>query len=250
MPDAATGRAQPLRSGDGRPAGQSGAAGAARPDRPAQGLRRRRRGPGRDDRRAEGPDAASRRRVRRRTGADRGARRPCAAGSGGRLAGRAERRHPAPAADGQTLSFGDRGGRPVGHGEDLRRRLRRPGQLAGQVAGPARQDHPQGLVRDRAPAGRLPGLRRRVPAPADAEDGGGSHRDARIHRQPRHLEQIRLHPARGVRAEILLHRRHPVQRRRRRAFGRSGASPDKDHDRRRGRGRRSAERRSDRRNPQ
>ncbi|KAK0358723.1 hypothetical protein LTR94_034233, partial [Friedmanniomyces endolithicus] len=105
-------------------------------------------------------------------------------------------------------------------------------------------------VRDRAPAGRLPGLRRGVPAPPEPEDGGGRHRHARIDRQPRHLEQISVDAARGVRAEILLHRRHPVDRRGRFAFRRGRPSPDQGHDRRRGRRRRRFVRRPHRRDPE
>ncbi|CAL1690633.1 RNA polymerase sigma-54 factor 2 [Brevundimonas subvibrioides] len=53
-------------------------------------------------------------------------------------------------------------------------------------------------------------------------------------RQSRHLEQIRLDPARRVRAEVLLHGRDPGHGRRRDPFGRSRPSPDQVDDRPRG----------------
>ena len=60
---------------------------------------------------------------------------------------------------------------------------------------------------------------------ADAAPGRRRDRDARIDRQPRHLEQISQLRARAVRAQIFLHQRDPVVRRRRRGVGRGGEEP-------------------------
>ncbi len=120
--------------------------------------------------------------LRRRAGSDRDPRCSRPRRSGRRVARRAEHRHPAASAGRQALSRLGPGRRAHRDREDLRRRLRSPGQLAGQVAGPARQDHPQGRLRDRAPAGRLPGLRRRAPAAAEPEDRRRRHRHARNQR--------------------------------------------------------------------
>jgi RNA polymerase sigma-54 factor len=69
----------------------------------------------------------------------------------------------------------------------------------------------EGSDRDRKAAGRLLPERSLPSPPAHASDGRGCDRDARIDRQPRHIEQIsRLRPG-PVRAQIFLHQRHSEQ---------------------------------------
>ena len=148
----------------------------------------------------------------------RGARRP--------VERRAELRHPAQGADGPALSRPRL--RPVEDrpGKDLRFRLRGPGQLADEEPRPAGAHDPQGLVRDRPPAGRLPGLWRAAPAAAEPEDRRRRHRHARVHGQPGDLEQVPGHAARRVRDEVLLHLRHRLVRGRRGPFRGKRPRPD------------------------
>jgi RNA polymerase sigma-54 factor len=68
--------------------------------------------------------------------------------------------------------------------------------------------------------------RRRAPAAAEPEDRRRRHRHAREHGQPGDLEQVHRHPARGVRAEVLLHLGHPVVRGRRGPLGRQRPPQD------------------------
>ena len=88
--------------------------------------------------------------------------------------------------------------------QGVARRLRRQRALAGQGARPARADDRQGRERDRQRSRKPSSPRRRRAPPADAGQGRRGDRDARIDRQPGHLEQIsRLRP-RPVRAQIFL----------------------------------------------
>ena len=90
-------------------------------------------------------------------------------------------------------------------GQGLPARVPAERQLAGQEPRPACAHHPARGRGDRAPAGRLPHLRHRPPEAAQPEDGGRRHLDARIDRQPRHLQQVHGDPARHLRAQVLLH---------------------------------------------
>ena len=116
--------------------------------------------------------------------------------------------------------------------EGVPRRLPAERQLADPQPRPARQDHPQGGVRDRAPAGRLPRPRRPAPAAAQPAHRRRRHRHARIDGQPRHRQQIHADAARRVRAALFLHRLDRLGRGRRRAFLGSGARPHPAADRR------------------
>ncbi len=78
------------------------------------------------------------------------------------------------------------------------------------------QDDSQGRDRDRAAAGRLPRPRRRASAAVESAHRRRRDRDARIHRFPGDLEQVRCHTARRLRDEVLLHRRDRRDTRRRR----------------------------------
>ena len=117
-------------------------------------------------------------------------------------------------------------------GQDLSRRLPADRDLAGARARPARQDHPQSVERDRAPAGRLLRQGRAAFAAAQSQDRRRRHRHARVDRLARHRQQIHGDHARHLRAEIFLHLVDRVGRRRRGAFGRSGAPPHPPVDRR------------------
>ncbi len=128
MPDAAAQGPQPLRPGHGRAARQPAAAGPSRHAGPEEGLRRRRRGPARDGRRTAGADAAARRGLRRRSGAGRGARRLRQGGPRRPLARGAEFRDLAPPAGGPALPRPRQRLGPHRPGEDLRLRLRGPGE--------------------------------------------------------------------------------------------------------------------------
>jgi RNA polymerase sigma-54 factor len=80
-------------------------------------------------------------------------------------------------------------------------------QLAGKSPGIAGADHPARLRRNHPPAGGFlpPRHQPSAPAyPARYRRRGGA---ARKHGQPGDLQQIHLHPARHLRAEILLHHR-------------------------------------------
>ena len=90
--------------------------------------------------------------------------------------------------------------------EGLSRRVPAERQLADPQPRPARQDHPQGRLRDRAPAGRLPAARRAPSAAAQPAHGRRRDRHARIDGQPRHRQQIHADAARRVRTALLLHR--------------------------------------------
>ena len=79
--------------------------------------------------------------------------------------------------------------------------------LAGARARPARQDHPQGGERDRAPAGRLPRLWRPASAAAQSQDHRRRHRDARVDGVAGDRQQIHGDQPRHLRNEVLLHRR-------------------------------------------
>ncbi len=99
------------------------------------------------------------------------------------------------------------------------------GELAGQIAAPARHHDPQGRDRDRAPAGRVFPPRRAGAAAADPARHRRCDRHAREHGQPGHDQQIHGDAARPVRAEVFLHlvdRR--LARRRRRIRPRRSAS--------------------------
>ena len=90
-------------------------------------------------------------------------------------------------------------------------------QLADQGARPAAEDDPQGRRRDREAAGRLlPQAACRELRPLTLRDGGRRDRDARKHRQPGDQQQVPALRARHVRAEVFLHQRRRVGRRRRR----------------------------------
>ena len=118
-------------------------------------------------------------------------------------------------------------------GQDLSRRLPADGDLAHSRARPARQDHPEGGDRDRAPAGRLLRPRRPAPAAAQSQDRRRRDRHARIDGLARHRQQIHGDQPRHLRAEIFLHLGDRGGGRRRSAFGRSGAPPHQAADRRR-----------------
>ena len=81
---------------------------------------------------------------------------------------------------------------------------------------------------------------------AQPEDGGRCHLDARVDRQPRHLQQVHGDAARRVRAQVLLHLGDRLRRWRGGALLRGGAPPHPPADRCRD-GRRGAVRRQDRR---
>ena len=70
-----------------------------------------------------------------------------------------------------------------------------------------------------------------APEAAQPEDGGRRHLDARVDRQPRHLQQVHVDPARRVRAQVLLHLGHRLVRRRGGAFLRGRAPPHPPADR-------------------
>ena len=71
------------------------------------------------------------------------------------LAGRTEFRHAAESADQPALLRAGGEGHAQRQGQDLYRRLPADRDLAGARARSARQDHPQSVERDRAPAGRF-----------------------------------------------------------------------------------------------
>ena len=72
------------------------------------------------------------------------------------------------------------------------------GELAGQVAAPARHHDPQGRRRDRPPAGRVLPPRGAVAAAADPARHRRSHRHARKHGQPGDQQQVHGDAARGL----------------------------------------------------
>ena len=95
----------------------------------------------------------------------------------------------------------------------------------------ARQDHPQGRDRDRAPAGRLLRPRRPASAAAEPQDRRRRDRHARVDRLARHRQQIHGDQPRHFRTEVFLHLGDRGRRRRRGAFGRGGAPSDQAADR-------------------
>ena len=118
---------------------------------------------------------------------------------------RAQQRHAAARARQPQLLHHRQQERALRAGSRLPDRMPAERQLAGQEPRPAGAHHPARGRGDRAPAGRLPDLRHRAPEAAQPEDGGGRHLDARIDRQPRHLQQVHDDPARRVRAQVFLH---------------------------------------------
>ena len=102
------------------------------------------------------------------------------AGPGRHLAGRAEFRHAAEGAHQSALLRAGLQDHAQRHRQDLSRRLPADRDLAGARARPAREDHPQGVERDRAPAGRVLRQRRAAFAAAQSENRGGRHQHARI----------------------------------------------------------------------
>ena len=105
------------------------------------------------------------------------------------------------------------------------------GDLADARARPARQDHPQGVERDRQTAGRVLRPRRPASAAAQPEDHRGRHQHARIDGVARHRQQVHGDQPRHFRIEVFLHLGDRVGRRRRSAFGRGGAAPHQAADR-------------------
>ena len=145
---------------------------------------------------------------------------------------RAQFRHPAQGAGQPELPRGGRQDREERQGQDLSRRLPADRDLADPRARSARQDHPEGGDRDRAPAGRFLRPRRPAPAPAQSQDHRGRHRHARIDRLAGHRQQVHGDQPRHLRAEIFLHFGDRGGGRRRSAFGRSRAPPHPAADRR------------------
>ena len=224
--------ARPLRPRDGGADRASRPGGAARLLGVAPPVRRRRCGPGRHDRRDPQAQSEARPRLRFGGGAADRTRRVRARRAGWLLAGRAEFRHAAEGAGEPVLSregLEDREERP---GEDLSGGLPADRDLAHSCARSARQDHPESLDRDRAPAGRLLRARRPVPAPAQPEDRRRRDRHARVDRLARHRQQIHGDEPRHLRTEVLLHVLDRGIRRRRGAFGRGGAPSHQAADRR------------------
>ena len=168
----------------------------------------------RDDRRDQAAQPEAGPQVRLRANAAGGPRRARARSARRQLDHRAQQRHAAARARQSHLlrdaSRSDRlGGRP-----QLPARMPADRQLAGQEPRPAGAHHPERRRGDRAPAGRLLHARRPVPAPAQSEDGRRRHLDARIDRLARHVQQVHGDAARHLRAEVLLHLRHRLGRRR------------------------------------
>ena len=152
----------------------------------AADLRGRRRGPRRDGGRDQVARPAAGHTLRPAAGPAGDPRHPHAGAAAGRLAGRAERRHPAAGAGQQPLF---RPGQPRRAQQGRARIPDRPaagGELAGQVAGPARHHDPQGRQRDRAPAGRVLPPRRAGAAALDPARHRRCDRHAREHGQPGH----------------------------------------------------------------
>ena len=96
---------------------------------------------------------------------------------------------------------------------------------------PEGADDPQGVARDRAPAGRLLRLRHPAPQAAQSQDHRRGHRNARVDGQPGHRKQIHGDAARHLRDEVFLHLGNQLGRRRRGLRGRSRASPNQRADR-------------------
>ncbi len=145
-------------------------------------LRRRRRRPERHDRGNPSAQPEARPGVRHHDGAPDRAGRVRAIGSGRRLAHRAQFRNAAEGPGQPELSRRSRQGRQERQGQELSGRLPADRDLADPRARSARQDHSQGLDRDRAPAGRVLRKRRTASATAQSQDHRGRHQHARSRR--------------------------------------------------------------------
>ena len=131
----------------------------------------------------------------------------------------------------QSYSRRSRQDREERQGQDLPRRLPADRDLADPRARSARQDHPESLDRDRAPAGCFLRARRPAPAPAQSQDHRGCHRHARIDGLARHRQQVHGDQPRHLRAEVFLHFGDRGGGRRRGAFGGSRAPSHQAADR-------------------
>ena len=170
---------RPLRSGHARAGRASRSAGQARSGRIAPAVRRRRRGSRRHDRRDSQSQSQARPRLRLHHGAADRAGRVGARGARRQLARRAEFRHAAESAHQPALLRAGRRRHAQRQGQDAISPTAcrpPPGWCAPRSA---RQDHPQSVERDRAPAGRLLRQGRAASAPAQSEDRRRRHRHAR-----------------------------------------------------------------------
>ena len=96
-----------------------------------------------------------------------------AAGAGRHLAGRAQFRHAAESAHQSALLRAGFKNHAQRQRQELSRRLSADRHLAGARARPARQDHPESVERNRAPAGCIFCQRRAASAAAESENRGG-----------------------------------------------------------------------------
>ena len=150
-----------------------------------------------------------------------------------RLHHRAQFRHLAQGAGQPELPCGNRQEREERQGQDLSRRLSADRHLADPRARPARQDHPESLDRDRAPAGRVLRPRRPASAAAQSQDHRRCDRHARIDGVAGHRQQVHGDQPRHLRAQVFLHLGDRGGGRRRSALGGSRAPPHQAIDRRR-----------------
>ena len=196
VPDPATARARPLRSGHAGPDREPARARRAGFPAAAPGLRRRRRGPPRHDRRNQaartetGPGV---RRPARRAGDSRRLRHRRARPD---LAGRAQQPGAAARAGQRSLCGDVRRGREAGRGQALCLGPAPVGELADQKPRTARAHDPQRGERDRSPAGRLSRRGRVGLKAAQLEDGRRGDRRARVDGLARHRAQVHPDPAR------------------------------------------------------
>ena len=146
-------------------------------------------------------------------------------GEGGRrLQDRPERRRPAQAPHQPHLqAHARRQGGGLGGDAQLREGEAAQRALAAEERRPAPAHDLQGGGVDRPPPARLPRLRHHPPAAARPARRGHRHRHARVHGLPRGGQQVHAHPARRLRAALLLPQRHHVQHGR----GRSARSPSR-----------------------
>ena len=107
--------------------------------------------------------------------------------------------------------------------KSLSGRLPADRDLADPRARSARQDHSQGVDRNRPPAGRVLRPRRPAPAAAQPQDHRGRDQHARVDGVARHRQQVHGNEPRHLRTEVFLHLGDRGGGRRRSAFGRSGA---------------------------